>query len=96
MPSDDERVRDEFTPSHESKIPEQEEAHPAEPHSIYTPAEKWFIVALIGFGGLFRYFLKFDSVGAAKSKFMFSKIALSPPTYTSPSFLLFHKSSTSR
>jgi hypothetical protein len=53
MPSDDERVRDEFTPSHESKIPEQEEAHP-EPHSIYTPAEKWFIVALIGFGGLFR------------------------------------------
>ncbi len=25
-----------------------------EPFSIYTPREKWFIVSLIAFGGLFR------------------------------------------
>ncbi|KAJ7877989.1 hypothetical protein B0H14DRAFT_3435851 [Mycena olivaceomarginata] len=48
MPSD-EHVQDEFTPNHESRIPKQEESEP-EPHSIYTPVEKWFIVALIAFG----------------------------------------------
>ncbi|KAJ7812350.1 MFS general substrate transporter [Mycena olivaceomarginata] len=48
MPSD-EHVQDEFTPNHESRIPKQEESEP-EPRSIYTPVEKWFIVALIAFG----------------------------------------------
>ncbi|KAJ7354418.1 hypothetical protein DFH08DRAFT_984965 [Mycena albidolilacea] len=48
----DEHVQDEFTPNHESRIPKQEESEP-EPHSIYTPVEKRFIVALIAFGGLF-------------------------------------------
>jgi guanyl-specific ribonuclease Sa len=66
MPADDQHEHhDEFTTPHhdinvsEVKAPESEETThvnvAAEPHSIYTPREKWFIVALIAFGGLFRY-----------------------------------------
>ncbi|KAF7357983.1 MFS domain-containing protein [Mycena venus] len=59
MPTDNEHFQNEFTPNHDSK-PEanpSDESNaataPEEPYSIYTPVEKWFIVALIGFGGLF-------------------------------------------
>ncbi|KAJ7140907.1 MFS general substrate transporter [Mycena epipterygia] len=46
MPVDEER--NDFTPKQEPA----KDSKP-EPYSIYTPREKWFIVALIGFGGLF-------------------------------------------
>ncbi|KAJ7354428.1 MFS general substrate transporter [Mycena albidolilacea] len=60
MPSD-EHVQDEFTANHESRIPKQEESEP-EPHSIYTPVEKWFIVALIAFGVCSGEFWRFIPV----------------------------------
>ncbi|KAJ7238522.1 major facilitator superfamily domain-containing protein [Mycena haematopus] len=43
----DSEVKKESLAPHDSDVPDPE------PHSIYTPAEKWSIVALIGFGGLF-------------------------------------------
>lgn len=52
------KERNDFTPSPDSgetAAPKIEEDNtPAEPYSIYSRREKWFIVALIGLGGLFR------------------------------------------
>ncbi|KAJ7162314.1 MFS general substrate transporter [Mycena filopes] len=62
MSSNDKHNSNGITPNHddpemnsndsELSQPQPDSPKP-EPHSIYTPREKWFIVALIAFGGLF-------------------------------------------
>lgn len=80
------RPCNDFTRPAMSLKTEETPAPPAdveEPYSIFTPTEKWVIVSLIAFGGLFRYV---DAVDVLDFLMYILHPARCPPTYIFPQF----------